>query len=50
MIGIDEALILRLHALELHVGREDQPVDHVVLGACRVAGIIGLVEQAAGGR
>lgn len=49
MVGEAEAVVLRLYACELHVRREDEAVDHVVLRGVAL-GVIGLVVEAAGRR
>ena len=49
MVGVFKAHVQGLHQLQLHVGADDEAVDHVILGVQGIFGIVGLVEQAAGG-
>ena len=47
VVGEPEPVVLRLHARELHIRREDEAVDHVVLRGV-APGVIGLVVEAMG--
>ena len=49
MVGIGEAAVERFNLFHLNIGRNYHPVDYVILGVCRIRGIVRLVEQAAGG-
>ena len=49
MVGIGKAQVQGLHHFQLHVGADDEAVDHIVLGVRGVCRIVRLVQQPAAG-
>ena len=50
MVGVFKAEVDALDVFQLHIRGEDEPVNDVILRVLGVVGVIGLVEQTAGGR